>query len=188
VADADRFVWLRGFSGMPQRAEALGAFYGGPVWRAHRDAANATMLDSDHVHLLRPVGELVSPARPAAPRTGGLVVATLYPLHADGAEAFASFFERALAPLVWNASIPLLARFVTESAANDFPRLPVRENDTVFAWLAHFPTLARAEQALARLEEALDWTPAVGEALWRQLRHPPRVLRLVPTPTSRLRG
>ena len=52
--DPDRFVWLRGFESMPARAQALGAFYGGPVWRAHRQAANATMLDSDNVLLLRP--------------------------------------------------------------------------------------------------------------------------------------
>ena len=53
--DTDRFVWLRGFAGMDARAAALGAFYGGPVWKAHRDAANATMIDSDDVLLLRPL-------------------------------------------------------------------------------------------------------------------------------------
>src|SRR5690348_3644035 len=53
--DADRFVWLRGFPDMTSRAEALQAFYSGPVWKAHAAAANATMLDSDNVLLLRPV-------------------------------------------------------------------------------------------------------------------------------------
>src|SRR4051812_11897651 len=43
----NRFVWLRGFSDMPSRKRALEAFYGGSVWKAHREAANATMLDSD---------------------------------------------------------------------------------------------------------------------------------------------
>src|SRR5216117_1507283 len=50
----DRFVWLRGFSDMSLRARALSDFYGGPVWKAHRDAANVTMIDSDDVLLLRP--------------------------------------------------------------------------------------------------------------------------------------
>ena len=50
----DRFVWLRGFADMAARPAALAAFYDGPVWRAHRDAANATMIDSDDVRLLRP--------------------------------------------------------------------------------------------------------------------------------------
>src|SRR5207248_8870140 len=45
--DPDRFVWLRAFDSMPARQAALEAFYYGPVWRAHRDAANDTMIDSD---------------------------------------------------------------------------------------------------------------------------------------------
>src|SRR5258706_16365234 len=53
--DADRFVWLRGFSDMDRRKVALANFYGGPVWKAHRVEANATMVDSDDVLLLRPV-------------------------------------------------------------------------------------------------------------------------------------
>ena len=50
----NRFVWLRGFRDMPSRAQALKDFYGGPVWKAHREAANATMIDSDNVLLLHP--------------------------------------------------------------------------------------------------------------------------------------
>src|SRR5205809_6455779 len=33
----DRFVWLRGFSDMPSRKQALTDFYGGPVWKANRE-------------------------------------------------------------------------------------------------------------------------------------------------------
>src|SRR5688572_27291231 len=51
--DADQFVWLRGFNDMEAREQSLNAFYSGPVWKAHRDAANATMIDSDNVLLLR---------------------------------------------------------------------------------------------------------------------------------------
>ncbi len=54
--DPDRFVWLRRFDSMKARADALARFYDGPLWRAHRDAANATMRDSDNVLLLRPCG------------------------------------------------------------------------------------------------------------------------------------
>jgi hypothetical protein len=39
---------------MPSRAQALKDFYGGPVWKAHREAANATMIDSDDVLFLHP--------------------------------------------------------------------------------------------------------------------------------------
>ena len=55
--DLDRphmFVWLRGFDSMSARKAALADSYGGPVWAAHRNAANATMIDSDDVLLLKP--------------------------------------------------------------------------------------------------------------------------------------
>jgi hypothetical protein len=53
----DRFVWLRGFADMEARTQALEAFYGGPVWKEHGPAANATMVDHTDVLLLKPVGE-----------------------------------------------------------------------------------------------------------------------------------
>ncbi len=51
---SDRFVWLRGFSDMESRRNALAAFYDGPIWGAHKAKANDTMLDSDDVLLLKP--------------------------------------------------------------------------------------------------------------------------------------
>src|SRR4051812_16423751 len=64
----DRFVWIRGFPDMRSRAASLQAFYGGPVWAAHREAANATMIDSDNVLLLRPVTPDAGFSKPSIPR------------------------------------------------------------------------------------------------------------------------
>ena len=67
--DADRFVWLRGFADMASRSAGLQAFYGGPAWLAHREEANATMVDSDDVLLLRPAwpgASFTGAARPPA--------------------------------------------------------------------------------------------------------------------------
>jgi len=66
--DPDRFVWLRGFTDLPARAEALQNFYYGPVWRARSAEANPTMVDSDNALLLKPIE--LGPAYPAldAPR------------------------------------------------------------------------------------------------------------------------
>ena len=186
--DPDRFVWLRGFRDLRTRAPALSAFYGGPAWRAHRDVANATMVDWRDVHLLRPVGEFASPDRVERATDDSIVTATLYPLRPGGETAFAAFFERALAPLLWNASVAVAGSFATEPAENTYPALPVHEDRPVFAWLGRHASLARCEQAMARVEEALDWSPSLADELARHLVQPARVLRLAPTPRSRLRG
>jgi hypothetical protein len=139
----NRFVWLRGFAGMAQRAAALGAFYGGPVWRAHRDAANATMVDSDDVLLLRPSVALLTMAAPS-PRRGvpppdGRVAATICPLRAPADDALRrQVSDRVLTALAAAGATPL-AVFESESAPNTFPRLPVREGEHVIAWFASTP-------------------------------------------------
>jgi hypothetical protein len=44
IDDPDQFVWLRGFNDMSAREQSLNAFYSGPIWKSHRDAANATRI------------------------------------------------------------------------------------------------------------------------------------------------
>src|SRR5260370_31411060 len=109
--DANRFVWLRGFRDMPSRAEALGAFYGGPVWKANRTAANATMVDSDDVLLLRPVDARSGFPKERSPRTApqaasSLVVATIYLLFAPVDDEFIKFFEGRVTPLMAELGAP----------------------------------------------------------------------------------
>ena len=189
----DRFVWLRGFDAMDTRAHALAAFYDGPVWRAHRDAANATMIDSDNVLLLRPAAPAsgfvldgrradIDAPSPAA----GLIVATLYAFDAPVDIDFLDFFARELRPAFTAAGASIVASFVTETAANTFPRLPVRDGEHVFAWFARFRDEAAHAAYRAALVAQPEWR-ALAVALGRHLQGPPEVLRLAPTPRSRLR-
>jgi hypothetical protein len=126
--DPDRFVWLRSFPNLAGRARALEAFYGGPVWAEHRDAANATMVDSDNVLLLRPV-------RPGSGfsielREGPMVVS----IHHFGEPVDDAALERLERELG-----PASATLVTEESANNFPRLPVREGEHVLVRFSDRP-------------------------------------------------
>lgn len=187
----DRFVWLRGFPDMPTRAASLAAFYGGPVWRAHRAAANATMIDSDNVLLLRPIrplGGFALPPRAAVDAEPGLVIATVHYLRASDPAAFTAMFERAWLPRLWDANIAVLATLVSETAPNNFPALPVRTGESVFVWISRHASLQGATEAQARLDEALEWAPQFADELATHLARPSDVLRLQPTARSRLRG
>ncbi|MEV0384181.1 NIPSNAP family protein [Nonomuraea sp. NPDC050643] len=136
----DTFSWLRAFPDMPSRRAALAAFYDGPVWRAHRDAANATMIDSDDVLLLRSAGpEFPSWERPPVGATDlppSLYVATIHHVEAG----FAETFSLKAAPVLAEAGVTPIACLETEPAENDFPRLPVRTGEKVFVWFARFDT------------------------------------------------
>jgi hypothetical protein len=68
-ARPDRFVWIRGFADMASRPGALTGFYlDGDVWARHREAANATMVDSDDVLLLHPMPGAAHPCSSVGPR------------------------------------------------------------------------------------------------------------------------
>jgi hypothetical protein len=189
----DMFVWTRGFDGMDARKNALADFYGGPVWAAHNHAANATMIDSDDVLLLKPAWpgagfDLAGAQRPSLaidekpiqnkPLTG-IVVIQIYHLQRGAEVDFASRFEAETAPLMMTQGARLLAAFVTEHAENSFPRLPVRASENVFISVMGF---ASAE-AHARHKAALAVSPA-WQAAQLGLTKPTETLRLSPTSQS----
>ena len=190
--DPDRFVWLRGFAGMAARADALGAFYGGPAWKAHREAANATMVDSDDVLLLRPLGcgqalraaLLPRPPAAVAAPAQGIFTITVCPLRRPADDPLVHAFDQCVHPWWVGVGGDLLACWVTEPAANNFPRLPVREGEPVIAWLTRFDDEA-AERRHAALLQA---SGCLEQAEWRaHLSGEAAQLRLAPTPRSALR-
>ncbi len=184
----DRFVWLRGFSDMESRAAALASFYGGPVWAAHRDAANATMIDSYDVLLLRPSGAGAfgslhprdRPSLSAATSSASVFEALICPVESDGLDDFAAWFGAEFAPALAAAGGETVASLVTESSENTFPRLPVREGVSVFVTLMRMA----GEDGYERLQEV----PA-GAAVLAELarRTTATRLRLAPTARSLLR-
>jgi hypothetical protein len=191
----DRFTWLRGFPDMDARAESLGAFYGGPVWQAHRDAANATMVDSDNVLLLRPARpssgfalEGERPPRGDAGAPAGLVVATICRLDPATEDDFAAFFESVLAPALADAGATILASFVTERSPNTFPQLPVREGEDMFVWFMRFQDLAAYERTRTTLGRSPRWSEEIAPTLARRVEGTPEIRRLSPTARSRLRA
>ncbi len=184
--DPDRFVWLRGFQDMASRAAALQAFYGGPVWKAHREAANATMIDSDNVFLLRPTRADSGFALETSDRSprgskeipGGIVIGTI---------SFIDFFERVMKPVLAETGAAILASFVTENSENTFPALPVREGENVVIWFARFSNQADYDRYLATLTQSPNWRDEVLNELTIHRNIAQEVLRLSPTARSQLR-
>jgi len=142
----DRFVWLRGYADMTSRARQLEEFYGGPIWKQHREAANATMTDSDNVLLLRParsdsgfrLENLKRPSLGSKESSNALIVATIYYLNRTAQDNFIQLFEHKLVPKLTKAGGSIVGMFVTENHPNTFPALPVREGENVFVSFARF--------------------------------------------------
>jgi hypothetical protein len=178
---------------MSTRERALTAFYSGPTWKQHGRQAAATMIDADDVLLLKPVHQTsgfpsASATRPptGAGAPSSLVSATVYHLTPAAAAEFPQFFRDALRPALHDAGIEPTAWFATESSPNTYPRLPVREGEQVFVWLAGFDSVDAHARALERLAQSPSWT-SLQRQLEQQLKSPTQRLRLQPTPRSLLR-
>jgi len=179
----DRFVWMRGFPDMASRHQALDRFYGGPVWAAHRSAANATMVDVSDVLLLRPVRSdggfafeddqmsLTPETQPHRPTT---VLAGIYALAEQAGDSLVSQFEKQVAPRLRTRGVSLEGLFVTETAANTFTRLPVREGEHVLVWVGTVDGAPDNVESIAA-DSTLDGRPAT-------------ILDLEPTSRSLLGG
>jgi quinol monooxygenase YgiN len=175
--DPDRFVWLRGFADMASRARGLQGFYGGPVWAAHRDAANATMIDSGDVLLLRPAwhgaGLAHDPARRADAIPPGVVDVTVFSLNDAASPALLDFCRERMAPTLRQAGALTQGWYVTEPRPNNFPRLPIREGENVLVGVAVFKNGAD-----------VNWLRDVTPALSPSLNKPPESMKLAPTARS----
>ncbi len=134
----DCFVWFRGFPDMVARHGSLTAFYDGPVWAKHRDVANATMIDSDDVMLLRAVTDddalpAHRPNRRDVREPSGLVVVVVEHVEHVDDEAIGKFKSDVI-PALHQSGCRTLGVYATEDAPNTFPRLPVR-TDRAIVWI-----------------------------------------------------
>lgn len=185
--DPDVFVWWRGFAGHAERVDALRTFYDGPVWAAHRDAANATMVDSDNVLLLRhtdpahPAPGAVPRAISGADRRPDRVRLGVYE-HSGGAGVDRWLATEACTVLSDLLGVPV-ATWCTDPTPDGFPRLSVRA-DHVFVWAATFHDARHRDQACARLDTHPYWTDVVMPQLRRRIDHQ-HTFQLAPTARSR---
>ncbi len=183
--DDDRFVWLRGFAGMAERQAGLAAFYGGPVWRTHGDAANATMDEWHDVLMLRPAWPgsgiaLRGRARPGSGNAPGRVDARVFHLKQPAGDALFQLCRQRLAPVYEAAGAQVLGWYATEDAPNNFPRLPLREGEHVLAVFALFADAAAADA----FDQGGCWQAGAEPLLEPWLARPTQHLRLAPTGRS----
>lgn len=202
--DPDAFVWLRRFEDLPRRAEALRNFYTGPVWARHRDEANGTMVNSDNVLMLKPLGDaglptLLGPGplppvfgsnRPSStadPGEAGVFEMTTCHLAPRTDTAFAAWFEDTVRPELLAAGASVEGNWVVDRHENNFPGLPVREGETLFIWLLRFDGHGDMQEFHRKLAASALWRdqlwPEINKRTWRDN----EVLRLAPTSRSLLR-
>jgi hypothetical protein len=133
IAEApDRFVWIRGFENMAERSRFLPAFYYGDTWNKFGAGANAMMLEWHHVHLLKPAfnDQTAHPFKSAD--ADSIVVIDFYTAQQRMLNELVDFFNiHCLARMKESMKVEG-SYWVSEMGENDFPRLPVIQDDHLF--------------------------------------------------------
>jgi hypothetical protein len=197
--DPTRFVWIRGFDDMAARLRGLSAFYGGPFWQARRSAVNAMILDSDDVHLLRPLEpgaalagglsleDRASEPPGAVPPDGGLVAAELHRTAPGALDRLVERFERHLRPALVERGHQLLGHFVAELAPNDYPRLPATQDPTLLLVLSAYRDAGHWAAMRGGWPGGDPWQAGLAGEARAPLATAVRTLRLRPTARSLIR-
>jgi len=188
----DLFVWLRGFVNMETRGKALENFYSSPIWKAHREEANQTMLDSDNVLLLREawpgsgfhLGPRQFSSKTSEPNSG-IVIATIWYFDTNPMEYFVPLFRERIMSVLTDAGGSPVSVFVSEYSPNNFPKLPVREGENVLVWFSRFENREIYLDYTQTLEKTSNWS-GLKARLQRSITKPQELLQLAPTLRSKL--
>jgi hypothetical protein len=125
----DRFVWMRGFTDMDTRLQFLTDFYiNSPAWKQSGPDANAMMINSDNVYLLRPLDGAHDTGKKSNDNSElktGTEVVTLDFYTCNGTlEKVTALFKTSCLPFFRNLDVHDITLWVSEMSENKFPRLP----------------------------------------------------------------
>lgn len=194
IGEPDHYVWIRAYESMDSRRDSLFAFYDGPVWKQHRSAANSMMIDSDNVHLLRPLDNNLDLTCGQTSKTvaaaladatislnTGLIAVDFYQAKPDQRDDLINAFQTELLPIYGSEDVDVRGSFVAEMSQNTFPRHPAFQNEHEFVVVTAYESEEMGRAIRSQL------APTVSQILGAYLSEPVETLLLSPTLRSPLR-
>ncbi len=129
----DRFVWLRGFTNMKTRVKFLNDFYiNSTSWHEHGKEANEMMVNSDNVHLLKPVH------KKAFLKTDKVITVVDFYICNSTLEKVIKLFDTEYILFLKTINVEDISLWVSEMTENDFPRLPVFQDKNLLVSISNY--------------------------------------------------
>lgn len=141
----DNFFWIRGFKDMAARHKFLNDFYyGSPVWKQHKSAANSMLLNNDNVHLLKPLN-LKDGSNDAElnfntnwfGQNKGVAVIDFYTSNTKR-EKLIEFVKKKYAAILNSSKIENTSFWTSETALNEFTGLPVFQDKNLLVQITFY--------------------------------------------------
>lgn len=162
----DNFFWIRGFKDMPARNKFLNDFYyGSPVWKQHKSAANSMLLNNDNVHLLKPLN-LKDGSNNAESgfnsnwfgQEKGVAVVDFYTSNTKLGKLI-EFVKKKYVAILHTSKIENTSFWTSETAPNDFTALPVFQDKNLLVQITFYKNeleyQIKMKDAAARMDDEL---------------------------------
>ncbi len=148
----DRFVWLRGFTNMKARGKFLNDFYiNSPTWKEYGKAANEMMINSDNVYLLKPLHKNL------LLKTDKTFTVIDFYICNNTIEKVIKLFEAEYIPFLKTIKVDDISLWVSEMTENDFPGLPVFQDQNLLVTISNF----RDKNEYETKQNAMNNMPAI---------------------------
>jgi len=157
--DAHRFVWIRGFENMDTRLRFLNDFYlESEVWNAYKNDANSMIVNSDNVHLLRPLAEDVGldadgfMTRTVLQKQKDVLVADFCVCNGRLPETIELFEQRYL-PFLNDHEVCDTSLWASELSENKFQRHPAFQDKNLLVMMTAFPSKSEYASRITAIDE-----------------------------------
>jgi hypothetical protein len=155
--DADRFVWIRGFEDMDTRLRFLNDFYlESDVWSTFKNEANSMIVNSDNVHLLRPLAEgghldhTTFVPRSVLRKRNDVLLADFYVCNGRLEQTIELFEQR---PFLNDHDVFDTTSWVGEMSENKFTRLPAFQDKNLLVMMTTFPSRSEYASRIKAIDE-----------------------------------
>lgn len=140
----DRFVWVRGYKDMQQRNNFLNDFYlKSEVWKKYKKVANDLIRNSDNVYLLRPINigdkieDTITGFSSSVFDNNNPFVAVDFYIANTRLNELIEFYNKDYLPVLKSLNIET-TMWVSETAKNDFPQLPVFQDKNLLITITFY--------------------------------------------------
>lgn len=150
----DKFFWMRGFEDMPSRLAFLRGFYEkGEAWKKRGAGANEMMLDSDNVYLLKPLNDQNFNGSELT-KEKGIFVIDYYAAVDNRLDELIDYFQTKYLPFLESLEIHNTTLWVSEMSENNFPRLPVIQDENLLVAITPFRDESDYQSKLKQIDSA----------------------------------
>ncbi len=161
----DRFVWIRGYEGMHQRTNFLNDFYlRSKVWKKYKKGANDLIRNSDNVYLLKPINisdkieDTITGISSSVFDNNKPFVAIDFYIANTRLKELIEFYNKDYLPILKSLNIQT-TMWVSETAINDFPQLPVFQDKNLLATITFYKNeneyKLKARQIILKINDEL---------------------------------